>query len=331
MPARLPRRTLTLALATAALATPHVARAAIRVIRFGHNNTDGSHYGRATAAFAQAVAADPVLAAAIRIEAHPNAELGDEVAMLKSCAAGTLDAAMISNAGMGSVIPDVGVLNAPFLFRDVEHAHATLDGPVGQEFATVIEAKNLKFLAWSENGLRHVTANKPIRHPADLAGLKIRVPQSDVMVGGFKALGANPAPLSFSLVREALRTGDFQAQENPIVVIEAAKLYELQKYVSLTGHIYDPAAFLCSTDLAEDLGPAQLEALAACARKGSAVARQVSANAQVEGLARLRANGMTIVDDVDVDAFRTATRPYMEGLAATYGADRMRRLIGAGA
>jgi TRAP-type C4-dicarboxylate transport system substrate-binding protein len=221
------------------------------------------------------------------------------------------------------------VLNAPFLFRDVAHARALLDGKIGEEFAALVAAKNVKVLAWSENGLRHITSNIPIRTPADLHGLKIRVPQSEVMVGGFKALGADPHSLNFSLLPEALRTGEFQAQENPIVVIEANKFYEFQKCLSLTGHIYDPAAYVCSADLAEDLSAAQLAALVVCARKGSELTRQVSASAQSGGIARLHAAGMIVISDVDVDAFRAATRSFREGLSTHYGAELIGRLLAA--
>jgi tripartite ATP-independent transporter DctP family solute receptor len=315
----------------AALAAPHVARAATRVIRFGHNNTDESHYARGTAAFAAAVAADPALSAAVRVEVHGNAELGDEVSMLKACAASTLDGMLCSNSVMGNLIADLGLLNAPFLFRDVALARAMLDGEIGAEFAKRAAAKDVHVMAWSENGLRHITSNQPIRTPADLHGLKIRVPQSAVMLGGFKALGADAAPLNFSLLREALRTGQFQAQENPIVVIEAAKLYELQKFLSLTGHVYDAAAFICSADLLDDLTEAQRTALTDCARKGAAVTREVSATAQKDGIARLTAKGMTVVDNVDVAAFRTAARPFLESLSASFDTSLVKRLLDAAA
>jgi tripartite ATP-independent transporter DctP family solute receptor len=318
-------------LVSGAMAAPHVARAATRVIRFGHNNTDESHYARGSAAFAAAVAADPALSAAVRVEVHGNAELGDELSMLKGCAASTLDGMLCSNAVMGNLISDFGLLNAPFLFRDVQLARATLDGEIGDEFAKRAAAKAVHVMAWSENGLRHITSNQPIRSPADLHGLKIRVPQSSVMLGGFKALGADAAPLNFSLLREALRTGQFQAQENPIVVIEAAKLYELQKFLSLTGHVYDPAAFICSDDVMDDLTEAQRTALTACAKKGAAVTREASASAQKDGVARLTAKGMTVVDNVDIPAFRAAGRPYLESLSTSFDTILVKRLLDAAA
>ena len=316
-------------LATAGFAVR--AKAATRVVRMGHNNTDTSHYGQGSAAFAAAVAADPALSGAIRIEVHGNAELGDELNMLKSCATGTLDLMLCSNSPSGNLVPELGLLNAPFVFHDVAHARAALDGATGVEFAKLAAARDVNIIAWAENGLRHITSNVPVARPADLKGLKIRVPQSDVMLGGFRALGADAAPLSFGLLREALRTGQFQAQENPIIVIESMKLNELQKFLSITGHIYDPALMVASSDLLDDLSPAQRTALMACARKAAAVTRQVAEAAQRDGIARLRAAGMTVVDNVDVAAFHAASEPYLKGLGATYGADLVGRLISAGA
>lgn len=122
-------------------------------------------------------------------------------------------------------------MNAPYLFRDADQARRVLDGPAGSDFAASSQAKALPVLAWGENGLRHITSNRPVESPADLHGLKIRVPQSEVMLGGFRALGAQAAPLAFPLLRDAIRTGEFEAQENAISTIEAAKLNEVQKYL----------------------------------------------------------------------------------------------------
>jgi tripartite ATP-independent transporter DctP family solute receptor len=319
-------RRATLAAAAGVLAAPHIARAAVRTVRFGHNNTAESQYGRGSDAFAQAVAEDPELSHVLRIEVHPKAELGDELGMLKGCADGTLDMMLCSNSVVGNIITETAVVNAPFLFRDVAHARAVMDGTVGQGIAAQAPAHNLHVLAWGENGLRHITANRPVRTPADLRGLKIRVPQSAVMLNGFLALGADAATLSFGQLRDALRSGQFQAQENPIGIIEAAKFQELQTHLSLTGHIYDPALFLASGDLIEDLTPAQAVALTAAAQKGAKMSRQAAAEAQRDGVGRLKAAGMIIVEDIDSKAFIAAARPYLESLAGVYGAERIKSL-----
>jgi TRAP-type C4-dicarboxylate transport system substrate-binding protein len=142
-------------------------------------------------------------------------------------------------------------------------------------------------------------------------------------------LGANAAPLAFPLLRAALSAGEFDAQENAISTVESAKLYEVQKCLCLTGHIYDALGFIVSADLLEDLTEAQQAALTACARKGAAVSREACDAANRDGIGRLRVLGMTVIDDVDVAAFRAASKPFLRGLAATYGADRIDRLLAA--
>jgi tripartite ATP-independent transporter DctP family solute receptor len=306
---------------------PHIARAAVRTVRFAYNNPDDSQIGRGGRAFAEAVAADPALNTVLKVDLYGNAQLGDDLTMLKACVKGTLDGAFVASSLIANIASDVGLFNAPYLFRDVAAARAALDGKIGQDYMALSRAKGLPVLAWGENGLRHITANRPIRTPADLRGLKIRVPQSELMMAGFRALGANAAPLSFPLLREALRAGEFEAQENAISTVEAAKLYEVQKYLCLTGHIYDALGFIVSADLLEDLTEAQQAAIASCARKGAAVSREVADAANRDGIGRLRALGMTVVDDVDVAAFRAASKPFLLSLASTYGADRIDRLL----
>ncbi len=315
----------------AGLAAPHVARAAVRTARIGHNNTDQSHFGRGATVFAEAVAADPILSGVLKIDVYGNAQLGDDISTMNGCMKGTVDGMLIGTSVMSNVVADIGVLNAPYLFRDVNQARAVLDGPIGAEYLALSISKGLPVLAWGENGLRHITSNVPVRKVADLQGLKLRVPQSDVMLNGFRALGANAAPLAFGLLREALRNGEFQAQENAIALVESVKLYEVQKYLCLTGHIYDAIGFVASPDFLEDLTEPQKVALVACARKGAAVTRQVSDAAARDGIGRLKALGMTVIDDVDIAGLRSAARPYLGSLAAIFGEDRVKSLLAAGA
>jgi len=314
-----------------ALSAPRVARAAVTKLRLGHAFSDDSHFSKGAAAFAAAVAAHPALSGAVAIDIHGRGELGDELSLLNDCAKGTLDLAIITNAVIGNLFKEAGLLDAPFLFRDPAAARAALDGPVGAEFAERMRAKKLNLLAWAENGLRHITANKPVRSPADQKGLKLRVPQSDVMLGGMRALGADANPLPFRQVHEALRTGQFEAEENPITLIESTKFYEVQKVLSLTGHIYDPAGIYVSSDVLDDLDPPKRAALAECAMKGGAATRAAASEAQEQGIKRLAALGMTVVSDVDAAAMRNAAHPFLESLAASYDADLVHRLLTAGA
>ncbi len=322
----LPRRSFLAGSGAVLLWAPHVARAAVRRVRFAHGSPEQSPSGAGVKAFAAAVAADPVLGPILKIELHHDAELGDDLTGLRCVIDGTVDLATSGTTVASSILPEIGVLDIPFLFRSVAAARAALDGAARQDLTDLLESKGIHLLAWSEYGVRHMTANKPVRTPADLAGLKLRVPPSDVVLGAFRAMGAKPGPEPFPEVYEALRTGVFEAEENPIGLIEAARFDEVQKFISLTGHAYSAGLIVASPDLLEDLTPPQRLALRNCAVIGQNVSRVAADAAQREGVDRLRAKGMRVIDDVDVAAFIDANRPYLLSLAGRFGADRMATL-----
>ena len=321
------RRRLLAVTAASALAAPHVARAATRVIKVGHNSIATSQYGQGCLAFAEAAAHHPDLAGVVRVEVHGNAEFGDELAMLTDCRSGTLDMMAGVTSAAGGFCPEIGMLDVPFVFKDVTRGRAAFDGATGEEYAALLKSKDIHIIAWLENGLRHVTSNRAVRKPEDMVGLKLRVPQSQVAIDSFRALGSDAKPLAFNLVYEALRTGQFEAQENPIASAEAIKLYEVQKFLCMTGHTYSAGLLVASPDVIEDLTPTQLAALRECGKRGTQKSREVADAAAQNGVGRLKTAGMVVIDDVDKDAFVKAARPNLEHLGATFGADRVARLI----
>ena len=309
------------------LAAPGLLRAAPRrVIRIATVNPAGSATGEACGAFAKAAAASPALADAFEVEVHVNGELGGELEMTKACINGSVDLAVTATNVVANIAPELGLLDAPFLFRDAAHARAVLDGPIGAEYAELLRPKDVHVLAWAENGLRHITANRPIRKPEDLHGLHIRVPQSDVMVDAFKALGTNPEPLPFPQLFEALRTGRFETQENPVPTIVAANFAKVQKCLNLTGHVYSAAMVIVSPDLWDDMTEAQRVALVAAAKAGAAASRDTGTRGERDGIETLRGAGMTIVSDVDRQALAAAARPALDATARRLGADRAARI-----
>jgi tripartite ATP-independent transporter DctP family solute receptor len=324
-------RRRTLALASAAVLGSRRAQAARRPLRIANNQTKDTPYGAGCRAFAAAVMADPTLAAILRPDVYDDAELGEEQASLRSCMKGTIEIACTSSGILSTILPIVGLLDAPFLFRDAATARQVLDGEIGTEIANLLAPKGVHIIAWGENGVRQMTANKPIRTPADMVGLKLRVPNIEAEIMGFRGLGADPRPLPFTQLYEALRTGEFDGQENPVANIEAGRLYEVQKYLSRTGHIYSAAVFLASPDLLDDLTPEQQAALRRCAQQGKTASRSFAQNAERDGIGRLRAKGMTIVDDVDIAAFSAAAKPNLMEIGKKLDADFMSRLIRAGA
>jgi tripartite ATP-independent transporter DctP family solute receptor len=311
---------------TAALLAPHVARAALRVAKLASGVPAKSPAGVCADSFAAAVAADPELSAVLRIEVHQDAALGNDLTTLRGCIDGAIDLAVVGTTVANSIVPEIGVLDIPFLFRSVAAARAALDGPPRQDLIELLQGKGIYLLAWLENGIRHITANKPIRKPSDLAGLKLRVPPSEVVIGAFLAMGAAAEPLPFPEVYAALGNGAFEAQENPLGLIETAKFYEVQKVLSLTGHAYSAGLVVASPDLLEDLTASQRAALKDCATIAQNASRAAADVAQRLGVDSLAARGMTVVRDVDVVAFHAANLPYLESLANKFGRDRLARL-----
>jgi tripartite ATP-independent transporter DctP family solute receptor len=262
-----------------------------------------------------------------QIEQYPNSALGGEVEMLKAVQLGTVDLAFITGAPLPNFVPDIGVFNIPFLFRDVNHAHAVLDGPLGQAYLAKFRAKDLVALAWGENGMRHLTNSKrEIRSPGDLRGLKLRVPQSDVMLAGFKALGANVSALAFPLLYEALQSGEFDGQENPIATIQSSKFNQVQNYLTLTGHVYDPAILFMSVDSFDDLSPDDKTSFIAAAKMAGEASRQFAATAEKDGVAELAQSGMKVVADVDRAKFASAMSSANPIFAQMFGGDLIQQI-----
>lgn len=307
------------ALAMALAATAPGSRAEeARVIKLGYILAPHSQLGAGADVFAAEV--EKRTQGRYRVDQYPDAALGGEVEMMKGVQLGTVDMAFITGAPMPNIVPEIGVFGIPFLIRDAQHAYSVLDGPLGQGLLKKFEEKNIIALAWGENGMRHITNSKrPIRSPEDLKGLKLRVPQSDVMVQGFNALGAETRPLAFPDVYGALQTGRFDGQENPIATIIASKFYQVQNYLTLSGHIYDPASFLMSKDLDEDLSPEDRQAFVEAARLGGLASRKFAAAAQANDVALLQTEGMQIVTDVDKAKFVDAMAPAMPAFEQKFG------------
>ena len=281
------------------------ANASARTLKIGYILSEDSQLGAGAKAFAEELAKRTQ--GRLTVEQFPNSALGGEVEMLKGVQLGTIDLAFITGAPLPNIVPEVGVLNIPFLFRDAAHAHIALDGPIGQEYLQKFRAKDLVALAWGENGMRHITNSKrDVRTPEDLKGLKLRLPQSEVMLAGFKALGADVAPLPFPQLYGALQAGQFDGQENPIATIQASKFSQVQKYLTVSGHVYDPAVVVMSVDAFEELDEGDKEAVMAAAQLGAKASRAYAAEAQAKGVAALAEAGMQVTKEIDTAQFAAA-------------------------
>jgi tripartite ATP-independent transporter DctP family solute receptor len=241
----------------------------------------------------------------VEIKIFPNKQLGGkESDLINMVQMGTIGLATITCGPITSFDPLFGILDMPFLFTSKAQAYKVLDGPIGQRFLDSLSQVGIKGLAFGERGLRNVSNNvRPITKPSDLEGIKIRVMQSPVYIKLFKALGANPIPMGWGEVYTALQQGTIDAQENPPWVIWAFKIYEVQKYYSLTGHSYAGNVIMMNKKLFDGFSPEIQKVLIDSAREASVYERKVNNDGVSDILEKLKAKGMKI-NDVDRRPFQ---------------------------
>ena len=317
---RLSRLLTALALAVTAAST-----LAQTTLKLGHPQSSTSAFQTGAQAFADEFA--KLTNNRYKIAIFPSGALGGEREMVESVQLGTLDLVVTSTGPVGNFVPEVKIVDIPFLFRDYAHARKVMDGPIGQDILTKFPAKGLVALAWTENGFRHMTNNKrSIVKPEDAAGLKMRTMENKVHMEGYRAFGIQPTPMAFPEVCGALQQGTVDGQENPIPVILASKFSQVQKHLSLTGHVYSPALLITSPRLMNKLNEADKAVFYAAAKNASAAQRKKVNEDEDNGIAQLEKDGMSVVRKVDGQAFRNALRaPYAE-YSKEFGADNIRKI-----
>jgi tripartite ATP-independent transporter DctP family solute receptor len=295
------------------------------VIEVGHATTLDSHYGMGMTRFGEVL--EELSGGQMTLVQHPAAALGGEREMIEAVQIGALDMVITSTGPVPNFVPETQVLDLPFLFRDYDHARGVLDGEIGQELLATVDAAGFKALAWTENGFRHITnSQRPIRTPADLAGLKIRTMENPIHLRAFEALGAAPTPMSFAELFTALQQGVVDAQENPIVVISVSNFAEVQGHLSLTGHLYSPAIILMSQDRWSGLSEEEQGWMMEAARASVEVTRARVTELEENGVDGLIEKGMQVVTDVDKAAFQEAVAPAYEAYTSQYGDELIERI-----
>lgn len=295
------------------------------VLKIGWTNTIDSHYGVGVTTFGDEVAKRTN--GRYKLQYFPAGALGGEREMLEAVQLGTQDMIITSTGPVGNFVADTRIVDIPFLFRDYEHARKVLDGPIGQEILTKFPAKGLVAISWMENGFRHVTnSKKPINTPQDLAGLKIRTMENKVHMEAFKALGSLPTPMNMNEVFTALQTGTVDGQENPIPVILANKLYTVQKYVSLTSHVYSPAMLIMNKGLWDKLSDADKASFKEAAKIALVANRKKVNDDEANGIAVIEKAG-TLVNKVDTTLFQKAVASAYTTYNKEYGEANIKRII----
>lgn len=296
-----------------------------KTLQVGMTLAEDSHYNKGLEKFAELVKEKSD--GELTIEIFPNGSLGGERDMVESLQVGTLDMVLSSTGPLGGFAPEINVVDLPFLFEDREHAYKVLDGEVGQDLLTKLEDSNIKGLAWWENGFRNVTNSKrAIKKPEDLEGLKIRTMENEVHMDSFEAMGANPTPMSFTELFTALQQGVVDGQENPVPIIKTSQFFEVQDHLTLTGHFYSPAALLVSSKVFDGLSEEHQKVLQEAAQEGAEFERKVVKEMDKEMVADLKEKGMNVVEDVDKDAFREATKSVYKKYEEKFGKDLIQKI-----
>lgn len=255
----------------------------------------------------------------IEIKVFPSSQLGAQKELIEGLIYGTVDMTLTGTAELGTFQPQMAVFDLPFLFKDRAHAYRALD-TVGMELAKPLEAKGIKMLGYMENGIRHMTNNtRPVKTPADMKGLKIRVMNNKVYVEMMKSMGASPTPMAFSELYSAMQQGTVDGQENPSAHIFTKRFYEVQKYASLTGHAYAAEPVLISMASWKKLTPEQQNIIQASATEAIAWQRAYSEKEDTEFWNKIKATGKIQVLNVDRKPFMDATEVVYKDLAKTVG------------
>jgi tripartite ATP-independent transporter DctP family solute receptor len=290
------RRTLVAAAAAATLAAPLAGFAQDikpRLIRFGYGLNEQSNQGRAAKFFAEQV--ERASGGKMKVRAIGASALGPDVQMQQALIGGAQEMMVGSTATLVGITKEMALWDTPFLFSNAKEADAVLDGPIGQKVNAKLQEKGLVGLAYWENGFRNLTNSKrPITKLEDLNGVKLRVMQNNVYLDSFKTLGANAVPLPFSELFSALETNTVDGQENPYNTILSSKFFEVQKYLSVTNHVYSPWIVLVSKKWWDGLSKDEQKVLADAAKASRDFERKDTREEAGKALADLKAKGMQI-------------------------------------
>ncbi|PXX98373.1 TRAP transporter substrate-binding protein [Halomonas sp. LBP4] len=281
------------------------AAIAQQTLQLAHNAAEGNPKWDASERFAELV--EEGTNGQLIVDVGGNAQYGDDMEALTQMRMGTLALSTNSQGATSSVVPQFSVLGLPFLFDSLPTAWKVMDGEVGDELKKLAEEHNLVLLALWDNGIRHVSNNvHPIETPEDLNGLKIRTPPDEMTVDIFEALGANPTPMNFSELYIALEQGVVDGQENPLMNIHSSKLYEVQDYISLTGHKYESTPLLMSKAVWDTLTPEQKEVIEEAAVEAGEFNRQASLQADEDLRSEMEEAGVAF-NEVEKQPFIEAT------------------------
>ncbi len=291
-----------------------------RTLKFSYLNAKEHPQGLGAQKFADLVAEKS--GGKIKVRTFPGGTLGGDLQTLSALQGGTVEMTVMNSGILVGLAKEFAAVDMPFLFNSAAEADALLDGPFGKTLHDKLPEKGVLALGYWDLGFRNLTNNRrPVTKVDDVAGLKIRVIQTPIYIDTFKALGANPVPLPFTELYTALETRTVDGQENPSKTIELSKLYEVQKHLTVTRHIYNPQSLLISKAFWDKLTPDEQTLFRDAAAEATAYQRKISREQDAEALNALRAKGVQVVElpAAELDQFREKVKPVVEKYKAEVG------------
>src|SRR6476646_6353169 len=290
-----------------------------RTIRFGHLNNADHPTSLGVKKFAEIVAAKS--GGKIKVTEYPASQLGNELQQQSALQGGVQEMLVASTTSLAGIVKEFGLFDFPFLFSNGKQADAMVDGPLGKLLSAKLADKGVVILGFFDLGFRNVTNSKrPITKAEDLEGLKIRVIPNPVFLETFKTFKANPLPMPFAELYNALESKAVDGEENPYSVILSSKFYEVQKYVSGTNHVYATNPVQISKRFWDKLSPAEHKILQDAATEAQTYQRAASREAAGKALVELQAKGMTYnaVAPAETARMRADVKPIYDKFSASY-------------
>lgn len=285
-------------------------------LRYGHMNAPTSAAGKSADMFAEAVAR--LSGGKLKVEVYPSSQLGKLQELAEATSVGSIAMTHNTAAGVGSLYKPFAALDTPFLYKNVDHLMKVVDthSPVMQTLNKgLIEAANVRVLYAFYFGTRQLTCNKAVKTPADLKGEKIRAIPFPIYMTAVEGLGAVPVPVDWSEVPTALATGVVNGQENPVNVINANKLYEIQSHMMMTGHIMGAEIVMINEDVWQGFDDATRKVLSDAAEETRQKSTQLTMETEASDLAAIKKAGMTVIgpeEGLDLEAFRKSTQALVQ-------------------
>lgn len=296
------------------------------VLKAGHNQVPEYPHGKIIVYFANKV--NEYSEGKVKVQVFHQETLGNERMLFEGMRLGTVDMAKTITSVVGSWVPEFGIFDLPYLFRDLEHQLSVLSGPLGKSLLQKLEGAGVKGLFWMEQGTRNFYTTKvQINKPSDLKGLKIRVMESPIMVDTINALGAAATPMPWGELYTALRQGVVDGAENAPDAVYTAKQHEVAKFFALTEHFRTPTLFMVSMKTWNKLSKEQQDYILKAAADASEWGKTLYSKEAAEYLRKLQAEGMK-VNKVDIEEFRKAVEPVYAKHASKFGLDLVKSIRG---